>query len=155
MYAYTRIKHALGSAHVHAYNRKQEWKNIQSVHASSALLHNQVSLVIVRGYLPGEVVNEKWFSKQVAYCRWPFAQLYDLMFRRDTSNRGIDSPDTVAPLYLLIGGKQRSPCSYVFVLSDLSERVNRPRFIKLLDGERTHVRIRIHGSKLHNFRTCM
>lgn len=28
-------------------------------HASSALVHNQVSLIIVGGYLPGGVVNEK------------------------------------------------------------------------------------------------
>lgn len=52
-----------------------------AVHASSALLHNQVSLIIVGGYLPGGVVNEKWFSKQVAYCRWQPAEPCDLMFR--------------------------------------------------------------------------
>lgn len=50
-------------------------------HASSALMHNQVSLIIVGGYLSGGVVNEKWFSKQVAYCRWQPAEPCDLMFR--------------------------------------------------------------------------
>lgn len=50
-------------------------------HASSALMHNQVSLIIVGGYLPGGVVNEKWFSKQVAYCQWQPAEPCDLMFR--------------------------------------------------------------------------
>lgn len=29
----------------------------------------------------GGVVNEKWFSKQVAYCRWQTAEPCDLMFR--------------------------------------------------------------------------
>jgi len=65
-------------AHTH---KRGTAKQRSAVHASSALMHNQVSLIIVGGYLPAVVVNEEWFSKQVAYCRWQTAQPYDLMFR--------------------------------------------------------------------------